>query len=49
MNKLIDKKIVMCGNHVGGKGIIEYLLKNGIQFDCFLDYRFYHKFKTFAS
>ena len=37
MNKLIDKKkIVMCGNHIGGKGIIEYLLKNGIQFDCFV-------------
>jgi methionyl-tRNA formyltransferase len=36
MNKETDTKIVMCGNHIAGKGIVEYLLKNGIQFDCFV-------------
>jgi methionyl-tRNA formyltransferase len=31
-----NKKIVMCGNHIGGREIIESLIKDGIKFNYFV-------------
>lgn len=32
----VNLKIVMCGNHIGGKDIIEFLLNHGITFSYFI-------------
>lgn len=32
----MNKKIVMCGAHYGGKEVVEFLLKNGYEFEYFV-------------